>query len=150
MAPSAISASAVREGVHAVRDRALPRGQRPLRPRDGHLPLPRPLDVRPGAAAALCPFPVSGRRLDTVAHARAPRRAQGITYRTRDEINRVRAARDPLEMQKKRILDNGLMEATDLKAFEKKIKKQVDEAAKAAEADLHQEQLKDTINTHDC
>ena len=85
-----------------------------------------------------------------MAHARAPRRAQGITYRTRDEINRVRAARDPLEMQKKRILDNGLMEATDLKAFEKKIKKEVDEAAKAAEADGPPpiSELWDNIYTH--
>jgi TPP-dependent pyruvate/acetoin dehydrogenase alpha subunit len=47
----------------------------------------------------------------------------------------VRAARDPLEMQKKRILDNGLMGAAELKAFEKAIKKEVDAAAAAAAAD---------------
>ena len=37
----------------------------------------------------------------------------GITYRSRDEIKRVRAARDPLEMQKKRILDEGIMDASE-------------------------------------
>ena len=53
------------------------------------------------------------------------------TY-ARDEIKRVRAARDPLEMQKKRILDEGIMDASELKALEKDIKAEVDAAAKEA------------------
>lgn len=59
----------------------------------------------------------------------------GITYRSRDEIKRVRAARDPLEMQKKRIIDSGMATADEIKALDKAIKVEVAEAAAAADAD---------------
>eukprot|EP01050_Picozoa_sp_SAG11_P001468 SAG11_NODE_63_length_18904_cov_11.842914_3_plen_344_part_00 len=59
----------------------------------------------------------------------------GITYRTRDEIREVREARDPLEMQKNRILRENMSTADELKALEKTIRKEVDLAKKEAAAD---------------
>ena len=59
----------------------------------------------------------------------------GITYRTRDEIKLVRSARDPLEMQKQRIITQGIKSADEMKAIDTAIKREVDAAAAAADAD---------------
>lgn len=58
----------------------------------------------------------------------------GLSYRSRDEVNDVRASRDPIEQTKKRLLENEMCTSKDLKAIEKRIKKEIDEAVKAAHA----------------
>jgi pyruvate dehydrogenase E1 component alpha subunit len=52
----------------------------------------------------------------------------GITYRSRDDVNEVRKTRDPIELQKQRILDNGIATKEEMKAVEKAIRKEVQEA----------------------
>lgn len=58
---------------------------------------------------------------------------QGLGYRSIDEINMVKASRDPIDKVKARIVENGWSTMKDLKAEEKKIRKEVDEAVKVAE-----------------
>lgn len=60
----------------------------------------------------------------------------GSTYRTRDEITSIRQQRDPVEHVRRLLLDNGLAEASDLKAIEKSIKQEVDAAVEKAKADV--------------
>lgn len=57
----------------------------------------------------------------------------GITYRTREEINAVRTERDCIERVKNRILDAGWATAADLKAIDKQVRVEVDEAVKFAQ-----------------
>lgn len=58
----------------------------------------------------------------------------GSTYRSRDEITNIRQQRDPIEHVRKLLVDNGLAEASELKAIEKDVKKEVDSAIEAAKA----------------
>lgn len=75
----------------------------------------------------------------------------GITYRTRKEIQAVRAARDPCTMQANRIIEAGLLTEDELKALDKKIRKEVQDAADAADADSMppDNELWDNIYTKD-
>ena len=50
----------------------------------------------------------------------------GITYRTREEINEVRAKRDPIEIVRKLLLDNSWAQESELKDIEKKIRADID------------------------
>lgn len=50
----------------------------------------------------------------------------GITYRTREEINEVRANRDPIEIVRKLILDNSWAGESELKDIEKKIRADIE------------------------
>lgn len=59
---------------------------------------------------------------------------QGLSYRSADEINDIRSSRDPIDRVKLRLVDNGWATAGELKAEEKKIRKEVDQDVKAAEA----------------
>lgn len=52
----------------------------------------------------------------------------GSTYRTREDINKVRSMRDPIERVRQRILEYGFAEAGELKKIEKEVRKEVDEA----------------------
>lgn len=56
----------------------------------------------------------------------------GITYRNRDEVSGMRAARDPIEGLKKRIVDAGFATTEELKAEEKEIRQFVASEAAAA------------------
>lgn len=58
----------------------------------------------------------------------------GTSYRTRDEVQVVRDQRDPIDSLRKRILQSGAATNDELKAIEREIRKQVDEAAAKAEA----------------
>lgn len=58
----------------------------------------------------------------------------GSTYRTRDEVSTMRQARDPVERVRKLILDHGFAEASELKAMEKAIKKDLDTAIEECKA----------------
>lgn len=59
----------------------------------------------------------------------------GSSYRTRDEISKVRQERDPLERLRKLVLDLGLASGEELKAVEKERRGAVDAAvARAKEA----------------
>lgn len=58
---------------------------------------------------------------------------QGLGYRSIDEINVVKASRDPIDRVKAKILEHGWSTAKELKAEEKAIRKEVDEAIKVAE-----------------
>eukprot|EP01052_Picozoa_sp_SAG31_P007196 SAG31_NODE_340_length_17466_cov_5.689987_2_plen_234_part_00 len=75
----------------------------------------------------------------------------GITYRTRKEIQAVRAARDPCTMQANRILEAGFMTEDEMKALDKKIKAEVQAASDAAELDSMppDNELWDNIYTKD-
>lgn len=50
----------------------------------------------------------------------------GITYRTREEINEVRAKRDPIEIVRKLLLDNSWAVESELKDIEKKIRADIE------------------------
>jgi pyruvate dehydrogenase E1 component alpha subunit len=56
----------------------------------------------------------------------------GTSYRTREEINRMRSTRDPIEKIRYKILDNDIATKEELKAIESEVKAEVDEAVKAA------------------
>ena len=50
----------------------------------------------------------------------------GVTYRTREEINEVRANRDPIEIVRKLLLENSWATEAELKDIEKKIRAGID------------------------
>lgn len=50
----------------------------------------------------------------------------GITYRSRDEINEVRANRDPIEIVRKLLLENSWAAEAELKDIEKKIRADIE------------------------
>lgn len=58
---------------------------------------------------------------------------QGYGYRSIDEVNIVKSSRDPIDRVKLRLLENGWATPEELKADEKKIRKEVDAAVKVAE-----------------
>jgi len=58
----------------------------------------------------------------------------GVSYRSREEVANVRAQRDPIEMTAKRLIDNKFATDEELKEIDKKIRKQVDEEVKKAQA----------------
>lgn len=49
----------------------------------------------------------------------------GSSYRTRDEVQGVRRARDPIEHVRKMIVDHEIAQADELKKLERSIKKEV-------------------------
>jgi len=59
----------------------------------------------------------------------------GITYRSRDDVNEVRKTRDPIELSKTRILDAGFMTKEEMKAMEKEVREEVQEAVDFSLAD---------------
>ena len=58
----------------------------------------------------------------------------GITYRNRDEVAGVRAARDPIERAKRYLLENELASAAEIKAIDTEVKKEVNAAVEAAKS----------------
>jgi len=58
----------------------------------------------------------------------------GITYRNREEVAGVRAARDPVERAKRYLLDTELATAADLKAIETEVKAEVVAAVETAKS----------------
>ena len=56
----------------------------------------------------------------------------GVTYRTRDEVSQVRASRDPIEMLKGRITEAEFATPEELKATEKQVRGEVQDALKRA------------------
>jgi len=58
----------------------------------------------------------------------------GTTYRTRDEVGGVRQARDPIDYVKKLLLDAEFCSADEIKAIEKSIRNEVQDALTAAKA----------------
>jgi pyruvate dehydrogenase E1 component alpha subunit len=50
----------------------------------------------------------------------------GVTYRTREEINEVRAKRDPIEIVRRLLLENSWATEAELKDIEKKIRADID------------------------
>lgn len=56
----------------------------------------------------------------------------GTTYRNREEIAMTRSTRDPLEFVKKTLMEAGFAEADEIKAIEKKIRKEVQAETKKA------------------
>jgi pyruvate dehydrogenase E1 component alpha subunit len=58
---------------------------------------------------------------------------QGLGYRSVDEINVVKTSRDPIDRVKARLIEGGWATMEELKAEEKKIRKEVDAAVKVAE-----------------
>jgi pyruvate dehydrogenase E1 component alpha subunit len=58
----------------------------------------------------------------------------GVTYRNREEISQMRASRDPIESVKKRLLDNNLASAEEIKEIEKEVRAHVVKSAKEAKA----------------
>ena len=58
----------------------------------------------------------------------------GSTYRTRDEVSGVRTQRDPIELVRRLLTEEGGVDAADLKALEREVKKEVDAAVEGAKA----------------
>lgn len=56
----------------------------------------------------------------------------GTTYRTRDEVQQMRSAHDPIAGLKKYILDWGVATEDELKAVDKKAKEEINEAVEEA------------------
>lgn len=50
----------------------------------------------------------------------------GITYRTKDEVADTRKTRDPVDICRNLILDQGWAEADELKNFEKQVRKNIE------------------------
>ena len=59
----------------------------------------------------------------------------GTSYRTREEIQEVRKSRDPINNFKNKILTADLTTEEELKEIDKAVRKEVDEAGKAAQKD---------------
>lgn len=60
----------------------------------------------------------------------------GTSYRTREEIQEVRQKRDPITSFKEKILELGLLTQEEVKAIDVKVKKEIDDAAAKAKADV--------------
>ena len=58
----------------------------------------------------------------------------GLSYRTRDEVNAVKAERDPIDKVKFMLIETGQATEEELKAIEKDIRKEVDDATEKAKA----------------
>lgn len=58
----------------------------------------------------------------------------GISYRTRDEVDVMRRERDPIDSLKRRILENEWSTGKELKAIDKAVRKEINEAVKIAKA----------------
>eukprot|EP01007_Sphenomonas_quadrangularis_P001184 NODE_2099_length_678_cov_147.289348_g1772_i0.p1 GENE.NODE_2099_length_678_cov_147.289348_g1772_i0~~NODE_2099_length_678_cov_147.289348_g1772_i0.p1 ORF type:complete len:141 (-),score=67.40 NODE_2099_length_678_cov_147.289348_g1772_i0:207-629(-) len=58
----------------------------------------------------------------------------GTTYRTREDVDKVRQTRDCIEKLRRRLLEERLATEDDIKALEKKAKDVVEEGVQAAEA----------------
>jgi pyruvate dehydrogenase E1 component alpha subunit len=56
-------------------------------------------------------------------------------YRTKEEVQKMRAEQDPIEQVKQRIIDSGMASEDDLKAIDKEIRDIVGKAAEFAQAD---------------
>jgi len=71
----------------------------------------------------------------------------GTTYRTREEIQHMRSERDPITGLKQRLLDWGIIDESELKELDKKIRASVDhdveEAKKSPEPEAGDEMWKD-------
>jgi len=74
----------------------------------------------------------------------------GITYRTRDEVNTVRNTRDPIELNKARILEAGFMTKEEMKDLEKQVRDWVQEAIdfSLADEEANYDQMFSDIYTH--
>jgi len=59
----------------------------------------------------------------------------GVTYRSREDVNEVRKTRDPIELSKTRILDAGFATKDEMKALEKEVRAEVQEAVDFSLAD---------------
>jgi len=53
----------------------------------------------------------------------------GSSYRTRQDVEEIRATRDPIEKVKKRIMGYGFAEEAELKAVEREIRQEIEETA---------------------
>lgn len=73
----------------------------------------------------------------------------GITYRTRDEVNYIRKEKDCIDYLKRIMLENGMVELSEIKAMEKEVKKEIDADVKKAQAQpiIGMEQL--TVDIYD-
>lgn len=60
----------------------------------------------------------------------------GVSYRSREEVDSVRRERDCIALTKTRILEQGWATTAELKAIDKEVRKEVDEAVKFAQADI--------------
>ena len=58
----------------------------------------------------------------------------GTTYRTREEIQRMRSTNDPIAGLKQRLLDWGVVAEDELKGLDKEARNHVNEEVAAAEA----------------
>ncbi len=56
----------------------------------------------------------------------------GITYRTREEVAKTRAERDPIEMVKAKLVDAKMASEEDLKAVEREVRQKVQDALNEA------------------
>ncbi|PWN20526.1 putative PDA1-pyruvate dehydrogenase alpha chain precursor [Microstroma glucosiphilum] len=56
----------------------------------------------------------------------------GTTYRTREEVQKMRSGSDPIQGLKNKILEWGVVEESDLKALDKAAKEEVDQAVEEA------------------
>jgi pyruvate dehydrogenase E1 component alpha subunit len=56
-------------------------------------------------------------------------------YRTREEVQEMREHRDPIELLRKRILDDGKASEDDLKSIDREVRARVNEAAEFAQSD---------------
>jgi pyruvate dehydrogenase E1 component alpha subunit len=52
----------------------------------------------------------------------------GVTYRTRDEVDKARAQRDPIDMTKSRLVEAGFATADQLKETERAVRQEVQDA----------------------
>jgi pyruvate dehydrogenase E1 component alpha subunit len=74
----------------------------------------------------------------------------GITYRSRDEVSKVRATKDPIESLKVRIMESSFATEQELKEIEKEVRAEVNQALKMAKGGMvpaRDELFKDMFST---
>lgn len=59
----------------------------------------------------------------------------GVTYRSKDEVQSIRKTRDPIEIVRNMLLDQGWAEEKELKDYEKKVRADIDNDVKKILAD---------------
>jgi pyruvate dehydrogenase E1 component alpha subunit len=69
----------------------------------------------------------------------------GTTYRTREEVQHMRSRNDPIAGLKALLIDKGIADEEEIKAYDKKARKYVDEQVAAAEADAPPEAKMDIL-----
>lgn len=72
----------------------------------------------------------------------------GLTYRTRDEVSQIRKNKDPIMYVKSLLLEHSIATEKEIKAIDKEIKNDIDQATKKAKESPYPDQSNLYENTY--